>query len=130
MLQNVGIVGKMQGIFHVNWLNAFATIFESHLWYSGWSLLALPHVIYLVCFAALFLLIVGTANVLLRRRDTPFFVVFSFYAVFWFGQIYQIVCLYLSKHSSTAMGGWYLYSLVTAEMVLVMVAVNSIVLRF
>jgi 4-amino-4-deoxy-L-arabinose transferase-like glycosyltransferase len=130
MLKNVGIVGKMQGVFHVDWMRAFATIFESHLWYSGWSLLALPHVIYITSFAALFVLIVGTANVLVTRRDTPFFVVVSFYAFFWLGQIYQIVCLYLSKHSSTAMGGWYLYSLVTAEMVLVMVAVNSIVLRF
>lgn len=118
MLKNTGFATKIASIFQVNWLRATATVLLSHLWYGGWSLLTLPHWVYFSAFGLVLLPVWGflkSANTFLKPER---FYVLSFYGFFWLGQAYQIVMLFMSKSSSTSMGGWYLYSVIWAEAVL------------
>lgn len=118
MLRNTTAIAKIQGVFHVQWLRAILTIILSHIWYGGWSLLSLPHAIYFVGFIFISLGCFG----LLRMRSLlgrpKIFSLLAFYSWFWLGQCYQILMLYLSKGSSTAMGGWYLYAVIWAEVII------------
>jgi 4-amino-4-deoxy-L-arabinose transferase-like glycosyltransferase len=121
MLANVGLVHELRGVFRVNWGRALAVIFLSHVWYGGWSLLALPHWIYYLSFAGIIAVFLGFVKVITRTIDSTLGSLLAFYAFFWIGQVYQILLLFLSKESSTALGGWYLYSLIWAEMILAII---------
>jgi hypothetical protein len=123
----LGMGEKFSGLIHVQWVKAIGTVLLSHVWYSGWSLLALPHWIYYVGFASVLL---GFCGLLYARKtftDAKTFALLSFYTFFWLGQAYQIVMLFLSKGSSTAMGGWYLYSVVWAEVPLWIIGIFALV---
>jgi 4-amino-4-deoxy-L-arabinose transferase-like glycosyltransferase len=118
MVRSLSLGEKLRGIFHVKWVNAMATVILSHVWYGGWNLLALPRPVY---YASFVLIIAGFCGLLKARRifeDAKLFSLLSIYAWFWLGQAHQILMLYLSKSSSTALGGWYLYSVIWAEVIL------------
>jgi hypothetical protein len=72
------------------------------------------------------LVFVGLLKALFVQRNSRFYLFVSIYGLFWLGQAYQVTALLLSKGVSTAMGGWYLYSVVWAEVILAVVALRSV----
>jgi 4-amino-4-deoxy-L-arabinose transferase-like glycosyltransferase len=127
MLKHVGFAQKVTGAFAVHWPQAFATILLSHLWYGSWSLLALPRWLYYVIFGYM---IIPLSGLVIARRSLlrpRLFCLLSIYGCFWLGQAYQVVMLFVSKGSSTAMGGWYLYSVVWVEVILCTVGIFALV---
>jgi len=117
------------GALRVDWMWAFATIVLSHIWYGGWSLVALPRFVYYVCFGALAFCLVGLVKRLQIFRHSRIFAFLVLYSFFWIGQMYHIVMLFVSKGSSTAMGGWYLHSLVWVEVIVAFVGIAAIIPR-
>jgi 4-amino-4-deoxy-L-arabinose transferase-like glycosyltransferase len=118
MLRNMGISEKILKALGVNWIQAVATIMLSHIWYGGWSLLALPKWIYFLGFGFFAVCAFGVARIVSRSRTPEVFMLLSFYGLFWIGQLYHVAMLFISKGSSTSMGGWYLYSTIWAEVAL------------
>jgi len=118
MLRNMGMLEEIWKALGVNWVQAIAIIVSSHIWYGGWSLLALPKWIYFLGFGVFGASMYGIAKMLMRSRTPQVLLLLDFYTLFWMGQLYHIAMLFLSKGSSTAMGGWYLYSVIWAEVTL------------
>jgi hypothetical protein len=118
MVQAVPLVERLHGILAVQWWRAIATVLLSHVWYAGWSLLALPRWLYYGPFAVVALASVGAIRVLLGNLRWRIFPFVALYGFFWIGHLYQILMLFLSKGSSTAMGGWYLHAVAVAEIII------------
>jgi hypothetical protein len=126
------IRGKASAIFHLDWHAAFDTVLLSHIWYAGWSpdriaRLNLPgislHIVY-SCLRP------GGLKATTQKPQSCFLFPIL-YGFFWLGQCYQILMLFISKSSSTAMGGWYLYSLVWAEVILFVAGIFAVIpMRF
>jgi hypothetical protein len=108
---------------HVDWWRFVDTSFAVHLWVGNWSFLRLRgwmyHAFALVALIALvglaILLWRGKASGVLRSRF-PLVVAGSFYAFFWLGLAYHELTFSFMNLSSGA--GWYAYSLVIAEALL------------
>jgi hypothetical protein len=118
MLRDMSVAEKISKAAGVNWPQAVAIIMLSHIWYGGWSLLALPKWIYFVGFTVLGTCAFGIVRLLKHSPNQQVLVLLDFYLLFWIGQLYQVAMLFLSKGSSTSMGGWYLYSVVWVEVAL------------
>ena len=69
---------------------------------------------------------VGLLKALFTRHALRFYLFLSVYGLFWLGQLYQVTALLLSKGVSTSMGGWYLYSVIWAEIILAVVALRAL----
>jgi hypothetical protein len=131
MLRSVSFAEKRAAIFHLDWHAAFDTVLLSHIWYAGWSLIGLRGSIYRVFRYTLFIAACGLAVSRLLLRSPILFSISILYGFFWLGQCYQILMLFISKSSSTAMGGWYLYSLVWAEVILFVAGIFAVIpMRF
>jgi hypothetical protein len=120
VLKGVGFMQKMDGAFHVHWKAAIDTVLLSHVWYAGWSAPALRNSIYRDVYWLVAVAVFGCAVFIRNSRSSKHMCLATFYGFFWAGLSYQIVMLFLSKSSSTALGGWYLYSMVWAEAILFM----------
>jgi hypothetical protein len=118
MLRSVGFGQIVDGAFHVNWRAAIDTVLLSHLWNAGWSAPSLRTSIYRALYWLLAVAVFGFAVSIRQSRSSKQVCLAIFYAFFWVGLAYQIVMLFLSKSSSTALGGWYLYNTVWAEAIL------------
>jgi hypothetical protein len=118
LLKGVGFAQKVDGAFHVHWKDAIDTVLLSHVWYAGWSAPALRNSIYRDVYWLVAVAVVGCAVSLRNSRSLQRVCLAIFYGFFWAGLSYQIVMLFLSKSTSTALGGWYLYSTIWAEAIL------------
>jgi len=131
MLRNISFAEKRAAFFHLDWHAAFDTVLLSHIWYAGWSLVGLRGSIYRVFRYVFFIAACGLAVSRLLLRSPMVFGISVVYGFFWLGQCYQILMLFISKSSSTAMGGWYLYSVVWAEVILFVAGIFAVVpMRF
>jgi hypothetical protein len=127
MLANRGVDEKVMAVLHVNWPKALATILLSHVWYSGWSLLSLPRAMSYFSVVLVAALAVGLILAIRAKLSPSTSAILNIYCWFWLGQLYHVVMLFMSKGSSTAMGGWYLYSVVWAEVILGVSAIFALV---
>jgi hypothetical protein len=121
VLGGVGFAQKLDAVFRIDWNAAIKTVLASHFWYAGWSTFGLRNSIYrwFYCLAAVAFFGFGVSVVRRRKsRDHNLLCLGMFYGFFCLGLGYQILMLFLSKHSSTALGGWYLYSMVWIEVIL------------
>jgi 4-amino-4-deoxy-L-arabinose transferase-like glycosyltransferase len=127
MLRETGFMEKLGAVANVNWFAAIAVILLSHVWYGGWSLLALPRWIYVLWLGVMAGAVLGFAKAARSSLDSRAGLLLSLYAFFWLGQAYQIVMLFLSKGTSTAMGGWYLYCVIWAEVILATIGLRALI---
>jgi 4-amino-4-deoxy-L-arabinose transferase-like glycosyltransferase len=127
MLKNIGTMEKLRGVLDVDWWPALRTVLLSHVWYGGWNLVGLPRWLDLFWLAVMTVTFYGFLRSRPALHDSRAVLLLSFYVFFWLGQAYQVAALFLSKGSSTAMGGWYLYSVIWAEVLLGTVAIRSLV---
>jgi len=99
--------------FEVDWLNAFNTIFSSHVWFGNWSFLKLRSWIYHVCTVAFLLGLTGAAVRVVKGFSNSaenryrLLIAAVFYAFFWFGLGYYVLLTYVATNVA-AIGGWYL----------------------
>jgi Dolichyl-phosphate-mannose-protein mannosyltransferase len=118
MVRGMPFSERMIGLFEVRWIHAVATVLLSHIWYGGWSLLALPRWMYYVAFSVVGTAFAGMVRAPINKLCNAIVPMFVQYVFFWIGLLYQIWMLFLSKGSSTAMGGWYLHAAIVAEVIL------------
>jgi len=119
---DLSLVQKMAAATHVDWRSGFLSILLSHVWFGAWSFLRIPdrlyELVFLVIAAAL-----GGALVRLAGRRAPsaerrdILVLAVFYLGFWIGLVYHVLVTFLSMGSSSS-AGWYLYTAVAAEIIL------------
>jgi 4-amino-4-deoxy-L-arabinose transferase-like glycosyltransferase len=120
----------LTNIWHVNWLNAVISVALSHIWYGAWSFLRVSNSVYLVFGAVMVLAALGTFILFVRlwtattsrESESPFrdqyIALICFYGFFCLGLGYQVLTLFISEGVS-ASTGWYIYSLVIPELILV-----------
>ena len=128
-LRGMSFGAKLAAVPHVNWKSGVVSVLLSHIWFGGWSFLRLPLVWYVMGFAFVAAGVAGFIVRLARCRYTEnqrqsIFVLGAFYLCFWGGLGYHVLITYLNQGVS-ASEGWYLYSLVTAEVVLLIWALQA-----
>jgi len=120
MIQGTTVADLVRGVARVDWHNAADSILLSHIWFGGWSSLQVRGWIYHFFMAVAAAGAFGVALIVLRAGSASRAMVaapLTFYLWFWFGQLYNVLLLFLSKGASTSMG-WYLYAVVAAELIL------------
>jgi len=127
MLRGIGFAEKLDAAVRVDWYAAIDTVLLSHIWYSGWSLFALRRSIYRMFYYFFFVATCGFVGSRQFLRSSSVLCILVLYGFFWLGQGYQIVMLFISKSTSVAMGGWYLHSMIWAEVILFMVGIFAVV---
>ena len=101
-------------VLQVRWASAIDSIAFSHIWFGAWSSLTVRSWIYHL----FYLLILASAIGLIRAlRETPIWVLATFYGFFWIGELYNVLLLFAAKAASTSMG-WYMYAVAAAEVTL------------
>ncbi len=119
----------LTGIKQVPWGRAIDAILLSHIWFGGWSSLGLRSWMYHVFFVITAIASFGIVSVLWRSKWLPrrsLYPLLSVYGLFWVGQLYNVLLLFLSKGAPTSMG-WYMYCVVAAEAILLLVGLIAIV---
>ena len=110
----------------VDWRNAMDSILLSHIWFGAWSSLQVRSWMYHLIF---FIIGVSMAGVLLALRDKEkrklIAVLAAIYGFFWLGQLYNVILLFMAKGASTSMG-WYMYCVVAAELVLLVLGIQTL----
>jgi hypothetical protein len=112
MLRDRSPLDMLRGAAHVSWPQAIDSILFSHIYFGGWSSLTVRSWIYHLFYAVILLALIGLWWVRRPMKD-----LLLVYSVFWLGQLYNVVLLFLSKGASTSMG-WYLYAAIAAEVIL------------
>jgi hypothetical protein len=114
LIERQGQSGIFSHALQVRWASALDSIAFSHIWFGGWSSLTVRswmyHLFYLLIFAAA----IGLIRAL---KETPLWILATFYGFFWLGQLYNVLLLFAAKGASTSMG-WYMYAVVAAEVTL------------
>jgi hypothetical protein len=114
MLRDLGFFGMVRQVPTVPWRTAVDAILLSHLYFGGWSSLTVRswmyHVFYLIA-------AVAAVGLLRQWKKEPIRWLMAVYGLFWIGQLYNVLLLYLSKGLPGSMG-WYMYAVVAAEVVL------------
>ena len=98
----------------LSWLHAVDAIFNSYLWFGGWSFLTLRSWMYRI-FAALFLYAAVRAVLGFRRDLLPAALIFCWFSI---GMAYNVVVTF-SNHGISASTGWYFYAVLPASILLV-----------
>jgi 4-amino-4-deoxy-L-arabinose transferase-like glycosyltransferase len=122
---------------HVNWVSGVVSILLSHIWFGAWSFLKFSRPLYLLFGLIIFAAVLGMCLLFgsLRNRPASQFessdrsklaVLLLFYLFFWAGLMYDTLIIYAASGVS-ASNGWYMYSLVVAEVILLYVGLTAVV---
>lgn len=117
-LRDRGLAAILTSAAHVPWVRAVDVILVSHLYFCGWSSLTVRSWMYHVFFLIAALAAIG---LMLRVRKPAVLWLASLYGLFWLGQLYNVVLQFLTKGLAGSMG-WYMYAVVSCEVVLCAVA--------
>jgi 4-amino-4-deoxy-L-arabinose transferase-like glycosyltransferase len=121
----------LASIPRVNWRSGVLSIVISHVWFGAWSFLRVPKpfyfffgTVYLLACAGL--ICMGWRIKNNRFQDIPPVALISLclYAFFCLGLAYDILLLFVSVGASSSTG-WYMYSLVVAEVLLLYFGLRS-----
>jgi len=118
------LLALLASIPRVNWRSGVLSIVISHIWFGAWSFLRVPRPFYFF-FATVYLLAcAGLIRMGWRIKNNRFqdispvaLVSLGLYAFFCLGLVYDILLLFVSVGASSSTG-WYMYSLVVAEILL------------
>lgn len=122
---------------HVNWVSGVVSILLSHVWFGAWSFLKFSRAVYLLFGLIIFTALLGMCRAVLawrKQRCLPqlesfdrgkILVLLFFYLFFWLGLAYDTLIIYAASGVS-ASNGWYMYSLIVAEAILLYVGLAAI----
>ena len=126
-LAHYGLPQYLAGAIRLNWRNVIDAILVSHIWVGGTSFLGVRswmyHYIFLI--AAMGALGVGAAFWRRPERRSWLVALLAIYGFFWLGQLYDAVLMFLARGASMSMG-WYLYSVVGAEVTLLVIGFETL----
>ncbi len=115
-------ISILSRVAEIHWPVAIDAILLSHIWFGGWSSLTIRSWMY-----HLFYLVISVAAmglVWLIRRP-PIIALTAIHAIFWIGQLYNVLLLYSATGVATSMG-WYMYAVVAAEVTLCIAGLRAI----
>ena len=121
-LRHTGIAAMAGGAVQVPWLKAIDSILLSHLYFGGWSSLTVRAWMYHLFYA---IILAAAVGVFRAARRPPMLWLLAIYLVFWLGQLYNVVLIFMSKAVPTSMG-WYLYAVVAAEVTVCVAGLRAI----
>jgi 4-amino-4-deoxy-L-arabinose transferase-like glycosyltransferase len=117
---------------HVNWISGAVSILLSHIWFGAWSFLKFGRPVYLLFGLIILAALVGMCRIVFawwNSRPAPQLapcdrdkcgVLLLFYLFFLAGLAYDTLIIYAASGVS-ASNGWYMYSLIVAEAILLYV---------
>jgi len=121
----LGWAAKLEIAAKMNWLAVLDSAVWTHIWLGGWSFLTLRSWMYRVFEVIFVVTVVMLVFALFRRPWGPFkgklALLCSLEALFAAGLAYQALSIFLAKHIFFT-PGWYSYSLVVAEAILLAAA--------
>jgi hypothetical protein len=123
MLRGTGAGEMARQAAGIGWAKAIDAIFFSHLYFGGWSSLAVRSWMYHLFYIAILSAAVGLVRVL---RRPAILTLLLLYFCFWLGQLYNVALLYMSKGLAGSMG-WYMYAVVGAEVTLCIAGLRRLV---
>jgi hypothetical protein len=122
---------KLAAVFAMNWPAVIDAAAFSHIWVGGWSFLVVRSWMYrifelaatlagtgLMLFTVRIISRIGRGPLALGRTGQYFIVLATVYTLLCMGLGYHALVTFLVKGISTSLG-WYLYSVVVAEVVLI-----------
>lgn len=118
ILRTLGTPAMIRTIPAIPWLRGVDVILQSHLYFCGWSSLAVRSWTYHLFYA---IVIVAALGVLMKIKRPAILWLLALYGTFWIGQLYNVWLQFLTKGLAGSMG-WYIYALVATEVVLCVAA--------
>ncbi len=117
----------LAGAIQIQWRNALDSILVSHVWIGGTSFLSIRSWMYHLIFLVAAVGGVGVAAAMGRKPEGRklLFPLLAIYGLFWLGQLYDVVLMYLARGANMSMG-WYLYSVVGAELTLLVIGFQTL----
>lgn len=120
----------------IHWAGVIDSVMFSHLWLGSWSTLMVRSWMYHFLYLLIALAAAGLVWDALRpartsqvRAALPAFAILAmFFLVFWLGQLYHAIVLFMVWGMATTLGS-YLYAVVTAEVALCVAGLRAIVPR-
>lgn len=122
-------------VLHVKWKSGLVSIVLSHIWFGGWSFLRVPNWIYALFGFAIVAALAGNLVVAYRCMQQRslggeiqcghLFVLWTVYGSFWVGLGYSVLVTYAARGISSSTG-WYMYCVIVAELILLLVGLGSI----
>lgn len=122
-------------VLHVNWKSGVVSIVLSHIWFGDWSFLRVPNWMYALFGFAIVAAVAGNLVVAyrcIRHRSLGgeiqcghLFVLWTVYGSFWIGLGYSVLVTYAARGLSSSTG-WYMYCLVVAELILLLVGLGTL----
>ncbi len=123
-LRHVGTWELLHRVPDIPWRTAIDCILFTHLYYGGWSSLAVRSWIYHVFYV--FIGLAAAGGVFAVRRHPKLRPLAAVYAAFWLAQCYNVLLIFASKGVPASMG-WYLYAVIGAEAVLCAATIPPVV---
>jgi hypothetical protein len=127
---------QLRQVTRIHWGVVVDSIMFSHLWLGSWSTLTVRSWMYHFLSLLIALAAAGLAwdatrpagKSQLRSNAAPFGVLALFFLVFWLGQLYHVITLFMVWGIATTLGS-YLYAVVTAEVALCVAGLRAIAPR-
>ena len=133
------LLDRIEGISRVEWGSSLRSMLKQHIWIGNTSLLSLSRALYQVGYALIFLGILGAvrsvidwvrlpkADKLTSGRNQSIVILGIFYVFFVLGVLYHMLTNYMLLGVPDGTGGWYLYALIVAELILLVRGLEALV---
>jgi hypothetical protein len=124
-LRQVTAAEKIHAALHLNWLRGLDVAMLSHLWFGGWSFLHLRSWIYHGLYVVFLAAAVGVVLAAIRGKWRAFLAPALLEFCLCAGLAYHVVLGQIG-YGVPMTSGWYLYCLVFAEIVLVVMGLREV----
>jgi hypothetical protein len=130
-LPHATFVDQLRQATRIHWGVVVDSVMFSHLWLGSWSTLTVRSWMYHFLYLLIALAAAGLAwgalgwGSEIRSNAAAFGVLALFFLVFWLGQLYHVITLFMVWGIATTLGS-YLYAVVTAEVALCVAGVRAI----
>jgi hypothetical protein len=130
LTSDLSFADRLSAITRVQWFSSIRTMLKQHIWMGNTSLLALSRVTYQVGYGLILLAIVGAFKSQRDRSAHPqvqgLAVLTAFYGFFVAGVLYHMLVNYVMVGVPDGTGGWYMYAVIVAEVLLVVHGMGSL----
>jgi hypothetical protein len=130
---NLSLADRIAGVTRVEWGSSLHAMLKQHIWIGNTSLLALSGTTYQVGYLLIFLSVLGFARsgiawlrLPLAEKLSPVVILAIFYGFFLLGVLYHMLANYMLLGVPDGTGGWYLYAVIVAELILLVQGLESL----
>lgn len=135
---NLSLADRIAGVTQVEWGSSLQAMFKQHIWIGNTSLLALSGATYQMGYLLIFLAVIGSARAAISwlrlplaeklslARNPSVVILAIFYGFFVLGVLYHMLANYMLLGVPDGTGGWYLYAVIVAELILLVQGLESL----